>query len=813
MKPYAYLTPMLILLLHSYSYSQQAYKLEPPRTADKADGRLFHFSSSKQFSESDTGTKILHITIASKNVISYKVTMEHDSTRSVIRVLDSLIHDSALYSSALATDTVIANNEFKIVVVASDKINTQFPVENVYQTRPRTKIVGITYTNPLDSIKKSKPIKLSGSIQTIGQVSEDKLPYQTIPQNYVRTSTQLNADVFGLPFSTGYYHTTEGNQGLNKINNFRLSFNYQQFYSNVRTRLDKKIELGKMKQLKSMTPIDITALNDEYNKLRNELLSKDYQKKLLRNQQVLDYAVKDTSFKQSYRYKKALAKQELNTSKLDKLKQLERLKEEYLKYSKLADFDAKIATFNLDKPKDFRKAAKRYKITKPSQNIFLSIRKLDLGTFDPDYTVLVLSGVSLTGVNVEVNPGKLYGAFTWGKAVANFDNPLNLSAIAGGRNIIAGRVGYGSKDNLLIAVSILKGTDDSGNSVKDSFYDYYLPNNNYVLGIDATYKISPSAEVGAEYAKSQNVSIGPETPSPASEIRSVATPNRDRYSSAFCAYTSVQFNQNTTKLKFSTRIVDPFYYSFGTPYLRKDNFRIEAKGEQSFWKRQFSMGLTYRRDADNIYELKQGTSTTNTFLYNATLRIKKYPYLMVLYSPNYQSLFNASFNNQITTQVKFYNVIVGYTASTKKVMSNTMVSFTKQYNNSNQPEWKRYHVNQYALSQSVQLKPVYLTLTGAANYSLPILSNDTGKAIGASMSATKGLLKNKLSVTIGARYQKDLLLEERLIAEVGSSFTLGFGIQCQVQLERHFVTPYTETGSSKDMTLGRITIIKTFSYE
>ncbi|MES2779264.1 MAG: hypothetical protein V4651_05135, partial [Bacteroidota bacterium] len=499
---------MLLLLTYTYSCAQQPYKFEPPSAFDKTSNRLFHFKAPASFQGIDSSVKVLHVSIASKNVISYKIAVVQDSSQSFMNVLDSIIHDSAVYTSALSSDTVITNNDFKIVVVNSDNLNVQVPVENIFQTRPRNKLLVLNMNNPalgipLDSLKKKKPVTFNGSIQVIGQLAEDKLPYQGVPQNYIRTYTQFNADVLGIPFSTGYYNTSEGNQGLNKINNFRLSFNYPKFYANVRKKLDKKIELGKMNQLKSMTSLDINALNAEYTKLRNELMSKDYEKKLLRNQQVLEYAKVDTSFKRSYKYKKAMARHELNIGKWDKLKGLERLKEEYLKYSKLADIDARMATFNLNKPKDFRKAAKRYKITQPGQDIFLSLRKLDFGTFDPDYTTLVLSGVSLTGVNVEINPGKVYGAFTWGKAVANFDNPLNLKAIAGGRNIISGRVGFGNKDNLLIAVSILKGTDDSGNSVKDSFYDYYLPNSNYVLGIDAKYKISSSAEVGAEYARSE----------------------------------------------------------------------------------------------------------------------------------------------------------------------------------------------------------------------------------------------------------------------------------------------------------------------
>ena len=775
--------------------------------------RAFHVYPPKGILQRDSLVRIIHVSIGSNNFVSYKTAIILDSACTSVSVLDSLVNDSSLYASFLANDSTLKDSALKISVVKAEDIYARFPIESIYEKRPRLVPFKISYINPLDSLKKNKPIKFNGSIQTIGQLSENKLPYQSIPQNYIRTYTQLNADLYGIPFTAGYNYTTESNQDINKINNFRFSFNYQSFYNNIRNKLDKKLEVGKANQLKSLTDIDVNSLNDEYARLKNELLSKDYQKKLLRNQRIVEYAMTDTSFKKSFKYKKALNYQEANLSKYNRLKELEQLKEQFLKYDKLSEIDRKVASYNLDKPKDFRRAASRYKITKPGQNLLLAVRKLDLGTFDPDYTTLVLSGVSLTGVNLEVNPGKLYAAFTWGKSVANFTNPLNFSSLAGGRNILSGRLGLGNKDNLLVAISVLKGTDDSGNKIKDSLYDYYLPNVNYVLGIDAKYKITSTAEVGIEYAKSENIQTVKDEGSSVKNISSLANSNQAKYSSAFYAYSAVQFNENTTKLKLSTRVIDPFYYSFGTPYLRKDNFRIEAKGEQSFWKKQLTTAITYRRDADNIYNLKQGTSVTNTFLYNLNIRIKKYPYLLLTYSPNYQSLFISSLNTHIKTEVKFYNAVLGYTSSTKKTVSNTSFSYSKQYNNSNQKEWKQFHVDQYALNHTIQLKDLYLTLNGNINYVLPFLSGDTGKVIATGVNATKGLWKNKIQVTLGGRYQKDFIQEERLIAEVGTAFGLGYGIQCQVHIEKHFVTPYTQNIASKDMMLGRITIIKTFSYE
>jgi hypothetical protein len=758
----------------------------------------------------DTANKIVRIAYSNNPVVSYKLQIKRDSTKYSISVTDSLIYDSMVYDQLFTGDSIQNSTDYKIALINASDIRAEYPIEAIYQSQPKKITTPKIATAFLDSVKKEKPIKINGNITAIGQYSDNRYLYQSIPQNYVRTYVNVNADVYGLPFSTGYYYSTESNGGLNKINNFRLSFNYNQFYSNIKDKLNKKVELNQTNQIKQFTSIDIGSLNTEVSKIQYELNSEDYKKKLGKYSSIVELGDVDTSFKKTYKYKKALAKNLEHKKKLERLKELEKLKEEYLRYSKMAEIDTRLSKVNLNRPKDFRRASKRYGFVKPGQSIFLSVRKLDIGTFDPDYTALVLSGINLTGVNIELNPGNAYGAFSWGKAIANFDNPLNFSAYSGGRNIISGRIGVGNKDKFLLAISILKGTDDSGNQVKDSFYDYYLPNYNYVIGFDARYKISANAEAGIEYAKSRNEVIGNETTPGAERLGKLFNPNEAKYSNAFNAFSTVNFNENATRIKFLTRVVDPFYYSFGTPYLRRDNFRIELKGEQLFWKKQLTTGVTYRRDADNIHELKQGTSINNSFIYNMQLRIKKYPYLLLTYSPNYQTFFNSAANKQIKSQVKFYNAILGYTYQSKKIIANTTVSYTKQFNKSNQPEWRSFDVNQYSVFENVNLREVNLTINSGITYTLPLVNADTGKVFGFSLSCTKGIFKNKATISAGGKYLKDFTLEERYVAEAGTGFGLGFGINCQVQLERHFITPYTALSTNKDMFLGRITMIKSF---
>jgi hypothetical protein len=816
MKFYLALFITLLQVFYSGSASAQArFRLagiSAPGNGFKTT--LFSLQPLQADSLADSTSRVVHVYAEGERVVSYKVGFTRDSLGLHAAITDSVVHNVLVLQQLQSSDTL----QYKSVLINTSDLNLEFPIEDLYvhtNVKSKAKAAAAGAMKSLVdssqfSIPKKKPVTVHGSIRAIGQASDNQYSTQGIPQNYVRTYVNADVDLFGIPFSTGYNYTTESNSGANKINNFRFSFQYEQFHRNLKTRMEQRLQTDKQDKIKRVTKIDIGNLNKEFGKLQNELSAKDYKRLIDKNIKVLELGERDTSFKKSYRYKKAHKQNLDHQAKLDRLKEIEKLKTDYLKYSQVADYDTRMKELNLSRPKDFRRGAKRFGLIKPGQSIFLSVKKLDLGTFDPDYTTLVLSGVSLTGVNIEMNPGNLYGAFTWGKAVANFDNPLAFSSLAGGRTIMAGRLGVGQKEKLLVAMSLLKGTDDAGNMVKDSNYNYYLPNYNYVIGADVKYKINEQAEVGVEYAKSQNREIGKETRNTEEQIGNLVNPEQGKYSSAWYAYTKFNINDNRTRIKASTRIVDPFYYSFGTPYLRRDNFRIELKGEQLFWKNQITTGITYRRDRDNLYGLKQGTSVNNTYIFNAQIRIKKYPYLILTYSPNYQSFYNSALQKQIKSTVKLYNAVLGYTHQNKKVVANSTFSYTKQYNESNQAEWPAFDVSQYAFYENVMLRQINLTLSSGVTYALPKHQGDTGRVFTANVQCTKGLFKNKISVLGGYKYQKDFTLEERNIAEAGTSFSLGWGINCQITAEKHFIKSYTTLNPATQMMLGRITLIKTF---
>lgn len=788
-------------------YSQNYCKVNTPEKRDIDNGRLFRLSvKDSTLSYGDTLKRIVKVYYSREKVVSYKLSIRKDSltSKSMIEVLDSVITDSMSYFRLLESDSLRRGSEFSLILIKSEDLNTSFPIEDIYQGMGTIRPPKL----PFDTLFKKKPLVVHGSVTLIGQYSNDKYIYQTVPENYVRGYTNLNVELFGLPFSTGYGYSTESSFGPNKINNFRFSFNSAEFYQKIKMEVERKLEVKKLSHVKNYTHIDIGSVSAELKELEKKVSTRDYQNKLRKDLSIIELGEKDTIFRKSYKYKKAKANYDEHEKKFARLRELEKLKEKFEVYTRVADIDTKVAKYKLNRNKNLKKEAKRLGEVKSGQSFFLSVKKLDLGTFDPDYTVLVLSGVNLSGVNFEFNPGNLYGAISIGKAAANFNNPLNISALSSGRNIISGRVGIGSKGKLLLAMSVLKGMDNTKDQAKDSGYSVNLPSDNMVVGFDLTYKLGSKAEMGFEYAKSQNTGGGQASENLSERVSGLVDSDKNKYSSAVHSYINLNFGN--TRLKTLARVVDPFYYSFGTPYLRRDNIRIEVKGEQMFWQERISTSITYRRDADNIYELKQGSSVNNTLIYGFKLRVKKYPYLILTYSPSYQSLFNSALKQQIDSRITLCNVIVGHTLQSKAVVSNSALSFIKQYSSSNQSDFHKINVNQFSLNEVITIRNLNFSINAMANYSLPVTSGDTGRAIGYTINCTKGIFKNKINVSGGGRYQKDFGIEERYIIDGGSAFNIGFGINCLINVERHFITPYTSIGQPKDMFLGRITIIKTF---
>ncbi|MFI5221170.1 MAG: hypothetical protein ACHQK8_02510, partial [Bacteroidia bacterium] len=248
---------LITVLSYSFASAQHLYKLGTSARLTKqyflilAKDKLF-----KTDSIHDTVFRVVHVlNEKNKKVFSQKIILSNDRLRDTLnyKILETVIYDT---SEIKKFEDRASGNFFKIILVNSSDINSLTPVEDEINVKQKSK----------STIQSKNIFSIKGRITATGQLSDNTYLYQSVPQNYVRTQVDAQVYLFGLPFNTSYYYTTENNSYLNKINNFRLSFDYPLFYQRLKDSLDKKIKLEKEKELQQLSSYDQLKLSKDYEK-------------------------------------------------------------------------------------------------------------------------------------------------------------------------------------------------------------------------------------------------------------------------------------------------------------------------------------------------------------------------------------------------------------------------------------------------------------------------------------------------------------------------------------------------------------------
>lgn len=249
---------------------------------------------------------------------------------------------------------------------------------------------------------------------------------------------------------------------------------------------------------------------------------------------------------------------------------------------------------------------------------FNSVQSLQFGLCYPLWSPLMLSGISMRGVNLEIERSGYYFGFAAGKTISNLmfspnviQNNLNnvrnlynffdFNNVESGRSIAAMRVGKGTKNGDHVFVGLLYGKG------LDSYWqDSLTPQlsseqeRNWVAEVDAQYQIVANHSVQFNYAKSviKPVNADPENP----QTTQTKWLNPSYHSHAAQVKYKGAFPKLKSNVTASLRWVDPYFRSFGAGFIRQDHIRYEIKTEHQLGKK-IKLGLNVKRDANNLLRL------------------------------------------------------------------------------------------------------------------------------------------------------------------------------------------------------------------
>ena len=476
----------------------------------------------------------------------------------------------------------------------------------------------------------SSPIQFMGSTRLMSQISNRQGTNQDLPPSFLRWDLNSIVNVYGLPISVNALFSTEQQGAYQNINYFNVGLSRADLQQTIREKIDERIGAleGLRENVEGLTP---AALADSVKKIGGEALGTvDPDEAINTLQELRDLKEGDMA---------------------QRMEQLESLG----LASAVQSFTSVLSTFSL-------------------------------GVTFPAYTRLTLDGVPVTGLNVEVTPGMFYFAVAGGiaqEATPNL-NSFNSYAEIGSfkRSLAATRFGVGGKDDTHFYISGLYGKDDEGSLTRDSLNNIIAPQKNVVLGADGRLLLlDDRLDLSAEYTYSV-LTADIQAPGPAeSDVPGVlgnlvdanSTTSGDVAYNVAAAYSIVE---SGTKLSGFVRRVGAGYTSMGAPYLRQDNMRYEAKVDQSLMNRQLSIGAFYRRDEDNLSNIKGTETTVNSFGAQLGVNFRDYPYLRLSYAPLSQvsQVFRDSL--KIENDILIASALAGYIyRASSGFYSSTAISF------------------------------------------------------------------------------------------------------------------------------------------
>ena len=611
------------------------------------------------------------------------------------------------------------------------------------------------------------PFVFSGTTRLEGQNANRQGTGSELPQNYWRWELVPTLTAYGVPFSLNILLSSDQSQVRQNVNAIGLYLNPQYYQDILRQKVTDKIdELENNDTLRKILAIR-DAYQDPVHALSNSALA-DSVKSLAPD------AVKD----------------------MDKYQELQQL--EALKSGDISK--------HLDDVKSLG-------LMSSVESFFSNFPTLAIGVTYPNFTPFTLTGVPVTGANIEFTPGNFYLAFAGGqtqKAIVYDTLAVNYQ-----NTLYAGAIGFGKRNESHFHVTALYAKDD-GASIPSSMtkLDSTLadssilfrngPRANYVMGMDLLLIPDEHISLGAEIDGSLLTSDTRDAAVVNNDIPGWLRTLVDPKISSFVDYSySLQgaliLPETNSKLSGSLRRVGPGYYSLGTPNLRNDNLRFEGRVDQYFDKRQISLGGFFRNEHDNLIPWKQSTTTIQSFGGTLGLNFKKLPYLRISYSPYSQtseivdSALKASPGSDSLT-VNNRTVLLSILAGYNLIIDRTVVSTNVSY--SHQATQTRFGVGDYSsdsynLNEIVNLS-IPLTLSAGIGLIAPHATPDTlGSIFSVDLAGTYtafDVWTSTLGVSIAT--QKDI--DSRTGFYINTSFPVWQIGNLDIRAEKNLYTAHSQ---------------------
>lgn len=376
-----------------------------------------------------------------------------------------------------------------------------------------------------------------------------------------------------------------------------------------------------------------------------------------------------------------------------------------------------------------------------------AVKSFGVGRSWVDYSELTVKNITLTGVNIEVNPSSFYLAVAAGRVNYRFRDFIIENREVPKQSLFVARAGVGNKDGNNFIVTYYDGKRSVLNNTGNQFRINNLLER--VVGVSAETRINVSEHhyIIAEVAKSSfgGALVSPITQSPLQKVGNFKIRSNEAY--------SIRLNSSwpamRTKLTGFYRKTGERFQSFNLLPLNIAQEAFAVKLQQQLWKKRITTEAGIRKNDFSNPLLNPGVSSNMIFKsVQINLRVPKYPFVSIGYFPSSQ-LTVLDNNLVVENQYNTLNALVSYTYSVKKTSLSSNVVYLKFYNNSSDTGFIYYNASSFSFNQFVFLGGLQfqsgITFTSQKDLNITTLEQSITGNIKNSVSLTGGLKYNRVN--------------------------------------------------------------------
>ena len=388
--------------------------------------------------------------------------------------------------------------------------------------------------------------------------------------------------------------------------------------------------------------------------------------------------------------------------------------------------------------------------------------KAHIGYSNMTYSSYTLAGHTFLGGGLELNPGKIRIAATYGRfaTAIPLDIPTNQAFVPSfDRFGYGGKVGYGDDKNYIdLMFFTAKDKQESWETIPDS--TTVFPGHNMVLGTAWKFTKVKNLTISGEFASSAFTNdVRDETSGKTQPFSILGFDKRTSTTVRDAFKTSIAYSFLGQKVSGTYERIEPEYQTMGAYFFNNDMENITAAYSTSLFKNKLSFSVNGGLQRNNLFDTE--TSESKRTIAAGNIVYAKNPFSIGINFSNYSAevrfVLNPSLDSLNAVVVTRSTSIYGSYAFKSKSKDQHLISANLSRQSvsddfKSQDRTANNTVVTGTLNYTARLSAIGTSITGRFNYNRNDLDGIITTRLGPGISANRKFLNDKMNAQASVNY-------------------------------------------------------------